>query len=92
MSYRIQKEKKIVEKKKTNFNQVVSAILIPSIKDMEPEMLKQLWWDKNDYILFCISANNEIEAFLKIHSDLKRKDAIRLLYDHSIICYDKYLT
>ena len=74
--------------KKINFNQVVSAILIPSIKDMDPEIMEKLWWNKIDYLLFSKSANNEIAAFLKIHKDLTRKDAIRLLYDHSIICYE----
>ena len=77
--------------KKINFNRIVSAILIPSIKDMDSELRSQLWWDKIDYLAFCNSANNEINTFLKIHTGLTRKDAVRLLYDHSIIFYDEHI-
>ncbi len=83
--------KKCNQYKKINFNRIVSAILIPSIKDMDTELRSQLWWDKIDYIAFCNSANNEINKFLKIHAGLTRKDAVRLLYDHSIIFYDEHI-
>ena len=79
------RESKEKTNKKIHFNETVSAILIPSIKDMGHEIIKELWWTKIDYILFSISANQEIRAFLKEYTDLTRKDAIRLLYDHSII-------
>jgi hypothetical protein len=79
------------QRKKINFNRIVSAILIPSIKDMDTELRSQLWWDKIDYLAFCNSANNEINTFLKIHTGLTRKDAVRLLYDHSIIFYDEHI-
>ena len=89
MSYQTELSKK-EKTKKINFNHIVSAILIPSIKDMDPEIMTQLWWDKIDYFMFSKSANNEIADFLKEHPDLTRKDAIRLLYDHSIICLSAF--
>jgi len=78
-------------KKKINFDPIVFAVLIPSIKDMDNELQSQLWWNNIDYDAFYNSANNEISKFLKIHSELTRKDAVRLLYDHSIICYEPYI-
>lgn len=77
--------------KKIYFNKVVSAILIPSIKDMDDEMRSKLWWNKIDYTEFCISSKAEIDMFLNIHKDLKHKDATRLLYQHGIICYEPYI-
>lgn len=77
--------------KKIKFNRVVSAVLIPSIKDMDSELRSQLWWNNIDYIAFNHSANKEITKFLKIHRELNRKDAVRLLYEHSIICYEPYI-
>jgi hypothetical protein len=77
--------------KKIKFNQVVSAVLIPSIKDMDSELRCKLWWNNVDYIAFTQSANKEITKFLQIHRELNRKDAVRLLYEHSIICYEPYI-
>ena len=77
--------------KKINFNKIVSAILIPSIKDMDDEMRSKLWWNKVDYLEFCISSKAEIDMFLNIHKDLKYRDATRLLYQHGIICYEPYI-
>ena len=81
------RESNVKKNKKIHFDQTVSAILIPSIKDMGPEIIKELWWTKVDYILFSVSANKEIAAFLKEYTELTRKDAIRLLYDHSIVYF-----
>lgn len=77
--------------KKINFNKIVSAILIPSIKDMDDEMRSKLWWNKVDYKEFYVSSKAEIEMFLNLHKDLKYNDAIRLLYQHSLICYEPYI-
>jgi hypothetical protein len=77
--------------KKIKFNQVVSVVLIPCIKDMDSELRSQLWWNNIDYDAFCNSANNEIKKFLQIHRELNRRDAVRLLYEHSIICYEPYI-
>lgn len=77
--------------KKIVFNQIVSAVLIPCNKDMDAEMRAQLWWNNADYLNFYIASKAEIEFFLKLHSDLNRKDASRLLYQHSMICYEPYM-
>ena len=85
------KNKNKNKNKKINFNKIVSAILIPSIKDMDDEMRSKLWWNKIDYMEFCISSKAEIDMFLDIHKDLKYKDATRLLYQHGIICCEPYI-
>lgn len=77
--------------KKIIFNKYVSVVLIPSIKDMDDEMSSKLWWNKIDYINFRISSKAEIDVFLNIHKELNYKDAIRLLYQHGIICYTPYI-
>jgi hypothetical protein len=77
--------------KKICFNRVVSAVLIPCIKDMDAEMRSNLWWNNADYTNFYIASKAEIDFFLKMHSDLNRRDAIRLLYQHSMICYEPYM-
>jgi hypothetical protein len=77
--------------KKIVFNHIVSAFLIPCNKDMDAEMRAQLWWSNADYLNFYIASKAEIEFFLKLHSDLNRKDASRLLYQHSMICYEPYM-
>lgn len=77
--------------KKINFNKTVSAILIPSIADMDDEMRSKLWWNKIDYKEFYVSSKAEIDIFLNIHKELKYNDAIRLLYQHSLICYEPYI-
>jgi hypothetical protein len=77
--------------KKIVFNRIVSAVLIPCIKDMDTEMRAQLWWNNVDYMNFYIASKAEIDFFLKMHSDLNRKDASRLLYQHSMICYEPYM-
>lgn len=87
----VSKSKSKNKNKKINFNKIVSAILIPSIKDMDDEMRSKLWWNKIDYMEFCISSKAEIDMFLNIHKDLKYRDATRLLYQHGIICYEPYI-
>jgi hypothetical protein len=77
--------------KKIVFNHIVSALLIPCNKDMDAEMRAQLWWNEMDYKDFYISSKAEIAFFLKMHKDLKQKDAVRLLYQHSMICYEPYM-
>jgi hypothetical protein len=79
------------QNKKITFNNIVSAILIPSIKDMDAEIRSTLWWNEMDYKDFYISSKAEIAFFLKMHKDLKQKDAVRLLYQHSMICYEPYM-
>lgn len=85
------KSKNKNKNKKINFNKIVSAILIPSIKDMDDEMRSKLWWNKIDYKEFYVSSKAEIDMFLNIHKDLKYRDATRLLYQHGIICYEPYI-
>jgi hypothetical protein len=86
--YNIESKKK---SKKISFNHIISAVLIPCNKDMDAEMRSQLWWNNADYINFYIASRAEIDFFLKMHSDLNRKDASRLLYQHSMICYEPYM-
>ncbi len=81
----VKKNKKIV------FNHIVSAVLIPCIKDMDTEMRAQLWWNNVDYMNFYIASKAEIDFFLSVNNDLNRKDAIRLLYQHCMICYEPYM-
>ncbi len=87
----LNKSKNKNKSKKIKFNKIVSAILIPSIKDMDDEMRSKLWWNKVDYTEFYVSSKAEIDMFLNLHKDLKYKDAIRLLYQHSLICYEPYI-
>ncbi len=76
--------------KKIQFYNIVSVVLIPCIQDMDTEMREQLWWNKEDYMSFYIDSKAEIDFFLRVNSDLKYKDAVRLLYQHSLICYEPY--
>ena len=85
-----EEERRKKSNKKISFDSTISAILIPSISDMDTETRANLWWDKIDYINFRCSSKIEIEMFLNIHKDLEYKDATRLLYQHSIICYEPY--
>ena len=83
--------KKNKKNKKIAFNRVVSAVLIPCNKDMDAEMRSLLWWNNADYLSFYITSKAEIDYFLKMHNDLKYKDAVRLLYQHCMICYEPYM-
>ncbi len=85
------KIKKRKTDKKISFNTTISAILIPTAKEMDAETRSNLWWNKKDYKRFRFSSKIETDWFLSIHQDLEYKDATRLLYQHSIICYEPYM-
>ena len=69
-------------KKKVKFNSIVNAVLIPSVKEYKSFQLnKDLWWEKEDYINFRLSANKEIyELMLKHHGLMDYKDAQQILF------------
>ena len=77
-------------KKSVKFNSIVNAILIPSSKEYKLFQLnKDLWWEKDDYINFRLSANREIyELMLKYHGLMDYKDAQRILFQP--VRYDVY--
>jgi hypothetical protein len=77
-------------KKTVKFNSIVKAILIPSTKEYKLFQLnKDLWWGKEDYTNFRISANKEIyELMIKYHGLMDYKDAQRILFQP--IRYDVY--
>jgi len=83
-------EKRKRTNKKISFDSTISAILIPTAKEMDAETRSKLWWNKIDYTGFRFSSKVETDLFLSIHRDLEYKDATRLLYQHSMICYEPY--
>lgn len=77
-------------KKSVKFNSIVNAILIPCSNEYKLFQLnKDLWWEKDDYINFRLSANREIyELMLKYHGLMDYKDAQRILFQP--VRYDVY--
>jgi hypothetical protein len=54
-------------KKRVKFNSIVNAVLIPSSNDYKLfHLTKDLWWEKQDYINFRISANKKRVKFNSI--------------------------
>jgi hypothetical protein len=80
-------------KKTVKFNSIVKAILIPSTKEYKLFQLnKDLWWGKEDYTNFRISANKEIyELMLKHHGLMDYKDAQQILFQPLRYSYYNYL-
>jgi hypothetical protein len=77
-------------KKKVKFNSIVKAILIPSAREYKLyQLASDLWWEKEDYMNFRMSANREIyELMLKYHGLMDYKDAQRILFQP--LRYDIY--
>ena len=66
--------------KKITFYSIVRVMLIPSNKEMDIEMKTLLWWNNKELKDFCISAMDELEAFLLCNSHVNRKQAIKYMY------------
>lgn len=77
-------------KKTVKFNSIVNTVLIPSVKEYKIyHLTSDLWWKKEDYINFRISANKEIyELMLKYHGLMDYKDAQQILFQP--VCYSYY--
>ena len=77
-------------KKRVKFNSIVKAVLIPCSKDYKLfQLTKDLWWEKEDYDNFRLSANREIyELMIKYHGLMDYKDAQRILFQP--LSYDIY--
>jgi hypothetical protein len=77
-------------KKTVKFNSIVNAVLIPSAKEYKLyQLTTDLWWEKEDYMNFRMSANREIyELMLKYHGLMDYKDAQRILFQP--VRYDVY--
>ena len=78
------------KKKTVKFNSIVNAVLIPSAKEYKLyQLTSDLWWEKEDYMNFRMSANKEIyELMLKYHGLMDYKDAQRILFQP--VRYDVY--
>ena len=68
--------------KKVKFNNIVNAVLIPCAREYKLlELSKELWWEKEDYVNFRLSANREIyELMQQHHGFMNYKDAQQLLF------------
>jgi hypothetical protein len=76
-------------KKTVSFYTTVHVIYIPSHRcRIYNDFRDELWWNDDDYEYFENSSRIEIQGLLKRHPRMNCKDAMKLLYQSTIV-YDK---
>jgi hypothetical protein len=76
-------------KKTVSFYTMVHIVYIPTHKcAIYNDIRDDLWWNDDDYEYFAYSAQAEILGLIKRHPKMCYKDAMKLLYQSTIV-YDK---
>lgn len=76
-------------RKTVTFYNIVHVIYIPSHRcAIYNDFRNDLWWNDDDYEYFAYSAQTEIMGLIKRHPKIHYKDAMKLLYQTTIV-YDK---
>lgn len=75
-------------RKKITFYSLVNVVLIPSFKEMELSMINEIWWSNSDNETFYLSARKELVDFLQENPSINRIQAMKLLYQPSIMDTD----
>lgn len=71
--------------KKTQFNNIVSVILIPTSNDYkEIGLASNIWWTENELLSFKKNATEEIKLYINSNNNMNIKAAMRELYQNKI--------